>query len=159
MFFLEALRLLSYDRIMSCQTKWLCLPLWNRVRTKRLCIWGVHICWRWLCQTHWCYCQTLSERNTKQQFTLSEHVHFLHSTGWCRNAFWVFLKQKKALQGKAWGRLLSRKRKVAQQEKEGWKSKAICHFTSCADTIILKSLGYLFFSYSICIHMLCLKKK
>lgn len=112
MFFLEALRLLSYDRIMSCQTKWLCLPLWNRVRTKRLCILGVHICWRWLCQTHWCYCQTLSERNTKQQFTLSEHVHFLHSTGRCRNAFWVFLKQKKALQGKAWGRLLSRKKKA-----------------------------------------------
>lgn len=50
-------------------------------------------------------------------------------------------------------------KKDAQQEKEGLESKAIYHFTSCTDRVILKSLGYLFFNYSININMLCFKKK
>lgn len=50
-------------------------------------------------------------------------------------------------------------KKDAQQEEEGLKSKAICHFTSRTDIIILKSLGYLFFNYSIHSNMFCFKKK
>lgn len=46
-------------------------------------------------------------------------------------------------------------KKDAQQEKEGLESKAIYHFTRCTDIVILKSLGYLFFNYSININMLC----
>lgn len=50
-------------------------------------------------------------------------------------------------------------KKDAQQEKKGLESKAICHFTSCMDVAILKSLGYLFFNYSIHMNMLCFEKK
>lgn len=50
-------------------------------------------------------------------------------------------------------------KKDAQQEKEGLESKTIYHFTSYTNIVILKSLGYLFFNYSINIIMLCLKKK
>lgn len=62
-----------------------------------------------------------------------------------------FSKEKK-------GFAMESEKKDAQQEKEGLKSKAICLFTSFTDTVILKSLGYLFFNYSIHINMLCFKK-
>lgn len=67
------------------------------------CVFSVHrstkhdyftLCCYWLSDTthslyysHWCYWQTWSERNNKQQFTVSKTVIFLHVKKQNNNAF------------------------------------------------------------------------